>query len=81
MADVISQRGVRFVGELGLSPGDYRLRVLVRSSRKGQVFLGTFPFTVEADGESSLPPPPEASDRGVSGWITVEAEHHTAYFQ
>ena len=81
MASVLSQGGVRFVGELGLLPGDYQLRVLVRSSRKGEVFLGTFPLSVGQDVEEALPPPPAESDRGSSSWVTVQADRHTAYFQ
>ena len=81
MAAVISQGGVRFVGELGLSPGEYQLRVLVRSSRRGQVFLGTFPLAVGSDAEEVLPPLPPESQRGSMGWLTVQADRHTAYFQ
>lgn len=81
MAAVISQGGVRFVGELGLSPGEYQLRVLVRSSRQGQVFLGTFPLAVGSDAEEVLPPLPPESQRGSMGWLTVQADRHTAYFQ
>jgi hypothetical protein len=73
--------GVRFVGDLGLAPGDYQMRVLVRSSRKGEVFLGTFPLTVAAGGESTLPPPPSLAERQGEGWLTVETESRTAYFQ
>ena len=80
-AHVISRGGVRFVGELGLLPGDYQLRVLVRSSRQGQVFLGTFPLAVGAGVETKLPPPLAESERGSSAWVTVQADRHTAYFQ
>lgn len=78
---IISEGGVRFVGELGLLPGEYRLRVLVRSSRKGQVFLGTFPFAVGPDAKEVLPPLPPESERASSQWLTVPTESHTAYFQ
>jgi len=81
LTTVISQGGVRFVGELGLLPGDYRLRVLVRSSRKGQVFLGTFPLAVGPDVEETLPPPAAESERGSGSWVTVQAAGHSAYFQ
>lgn len=81
VASVISQGGLRFVGELGLLPGDYRLRVLVRSTRNGEVFLGTFPLAVGANGEASLPPLPQAEQRGDHAWLTVPAERRTAYFQ
>ena len=81
IADVISQGGLRFVGELGLLPGDYRLRVLVRSSRAGQVFLGTFPLAVGSDAEPVLPPLAEESQRRASDWLTIEVDRHTAYFQ
>lgn len=81
MAGVISQGGVRFVGELGLQRGDYQIRVLVRSSRKGQVFLGTFPLAVGSDAEEVLPPPAPESQRGAGSWVTVRADRHTAYFQ
>ncbi len=81
MGDVLSEGGVRFVGELGLLPGDYQLRVLVRSSRQGQVFLGTFPFSVGPGVEETLPPPAAESDRGSRSWVTVQAARHTAYFQ
>ena len=81
IATVIGQGGLRFVGELGLSPGDYQLRVLVRSSRKGQVFLGTFPLAVGSDAEEVLPPLPPESQRGSMGWLTIQADRRTAYFQ
>ncbi len=81
VGDVLSQGGVRFVGELGLLPGDYQIRALVRSSRKGQVFLGTFPLTVGADRESGLPPPATEGERSATDWVTVEADRYTAYFQ
>lgn len=81
MVDVLDQGGVRFVGELGLLPGDYQLRVLVRSSRRGQVFLGTFPLSVGPDVEETLPPPPAENERGSATWVTVRADRHTAYFQ
>jgi hypothetical protein len=81
MASVINQGGVRFVGELGLSPGKYQLRVLVRSSRQGQVFLGTFPLAVGSDAEEVLPAPPAESQRSGGSWLTVQADRRTAYFQ
>lgn len=81
VAGVLSQGGVRFVGELGLLPGEYRLRVLVRSSRQGQVFLGTFPLVFGPGVEGALPPPPAESQRGSDRWLTVQADRYTAYFQ
>lgn len=81
VASVLSQGGLRFVGELGLLPGEYQLRVLVRSSRKGQVFLGTFPLAVGPDVESMLPAPMPESARPDHQWLTVPADRHTAYFQ
>ena len=73
--------GVRFVGDLGLPPGDYRLRVLVRNHRGGEVFLGTYPIRIgePALEEPVLGPPPR--DRSGSAWITVEAERRSAYFR
>ena len=81
VASVISQGGLRFVGDLGLLPDDYQLRVLVRSTRKGQVFLGTFPLTVGSGVEAKLPPLPTEEQRGSHAWLTVLAERRTAYFQ
>lgn len=81
LKSVIGQGGVRFVGELGLLPGNYQLRVLVRSSRQGQVFLGTFPLVVGPGVEGALPPPPAESQRGSDRWLTVQADRYTAYFQ
>jgi len=81
MSDTLANGGVRFVGELGLVPGDYQLRVLVRSNRKGEVFLGTFPLVVGGGVETLLPPLPPESERRTGGWLTVPAERRTAYFQ
>ena len=81
LAGVISQGGVRFVGELGLLPGEYQLRVLVRSSRNGEVFLGTFPLVVGPGAEGTLPSLPLESQRGSGSWVTVSADRRTAYFQ
>ncbi len=57
--------GVRFVGDLGLPPGEFTLRVMVWNRRGGEVFLGTFPLAV---GSAS---PAPAAPRG--SWISVEA--------
>ena len=73
--------GVRFVGELGLPPGDYQLRVLVRSSRRDEVFLATYPLSVGPEAENTLPPPPPAAERTAENWITVETERRSGYFQ
>jgi VWFA-related protein len=81
LGDVLSGGGVRFVGDLGLTPGDYRMRVLVRSSRQGEVYLGTFPLAVGPGAENTLPLPPPELERQGGGWLTVEAEKRTAYFQ
>ena len=81
LGEVLNQGGVRFIGDLGLVPGDYQLRVLVRSSRKGEVYLGTFPLAVGTDGENALPAPPAEVNRQTGSWLTVETESRTAYFQ
>jgi VWFA-related protein len=73
--------GVRFVGELGLPPGDYQLRVLVRSSRRPEVFLATYPLAVGPDAENTLLPPPPEVERTAENWITIETERRSAYFQ
>lgn len=78
---ILSRGGIRFVGELGLPPGEYRLRVLVRSSREGEVFLETYPLAVGPDAQNSLAPPPPSSERQSGSWLTVETESRTAYFQ
>ena len=75
------QGGVRFVGNLGLPPGEYQLRVLVRSSRKGEVYLRTFPLAIGSDAENALTPPPAEAERTPGNWLTVETESRTAYFQ
>ena len=81
MRAVLSGGGVRFVGNLDLAPGEYQLRVLVRSSRRGEVFLDTFPLSVGAVVEVTLPPPPPPAERQNGSWLTVETESRTAYFQ
>ncbi len=73
--------GVRFVGELGLPPGEYQLRVLVRSSRRDEIFLATYPLSVGPDAENTLSPPPPDTERPAENWITVETEQRSAYFQ
>lgn len=78
---MLRQGGVRFLGELGLPPGEYQIRVLVRSRRKGEVFLGTFALNVGGADELGLPPLPASEDRLVSQWITVEAQRRSAYFR
>ena len=77
----LSRGGVRFVGNLGLAVGEYQLRVLLRSSRKGEVYLGTFPLSVGRDAEVTLPLPPPLAERQIESWLTVETEGRTAYFQ
>lgn len=81
VAALLSRGGVRFVGELGLPPGDYQLRVLVRSSRRDEVFLATYPLSIGADVETGLPLPPPAEERAAEDWITVETERRSAYFR
>lgn len=81
VAGVLSRGGLRFVGDLGLPPGEYRLRVLVRDRRRGEVFLATYPLRVGRGAGSQLPPPPSPDERREDRWITVEAERRTAYFQ
>jgi VWFA-related protein len=78
---VLNAGGVRFVGELGLPPGDYQLRVLVRSSRRPEVFLATYPLAVGPNAENTLPPPPPEVERTAENWITIETERRSAYFQ
>ncbi|MGB6334538.1 MAG: VWA domain-containing protein [Thermoanaerobaculia bacterium] len=73
--------GVRFVGELGLPPGEYQLRVLVRSSRRDEVFLATYPLSVGPEAKNTLPPPPPAAERKAENWITVETERRSGYFR
>lgn len=77
----LTRGGVRFVGELELPPGDYQLRVLVRSRRKGEVFLSTFPLSVGPSARSRLSPLPASVERPANSWLTVEAERRSAYFQ
>ena len=79
--ETLNRGGVRFVGELGLPPGDYQLRVLVRSRKKGEVFLSTFPLSVGLSADSQLPPPPPSVERPPDSWVTVQAEQRSAYFQ
>jgi VWFA-related protein len=77
--------GVRFIGSTGLPPGDYRLRVMVRNHRGGEVFLGTHAMRVgqTAPGdeplEAALAPLP--TDRPETAWITVESEGRASYFR
>jgi VWFA-related protein len=79
--DLLSKGGVRFAGDLGLPPGDFQLRVLVRSHRGGEVFLGTYPLRIgePALEEPALGPPPR--ERPESAWITVATERRSAYFR
>lgn len=81
VASTLSRGGVRFVGELGLPPGEYQLRVLVQLSRRDNVFLGTFPLAVGAATETTLPPLPPPAERSANNWITIETEQRSAYFQ
>ena len=79
--DLLSRGGVRFVGELGLPPGEYQLRVLVRSRKKGEVFLSTLPLSLGVSSEGLLKPLPPADERPPDSWLTVEAQRRSAYFQ
>ena len=81
VVSTLSRGGVRFVGELELPPGEYQLRVLVRSSRRDEVFLATYPLSVGPEAENTLPPPPPDAERPAEHWITVETEQRSAYFQ
>jgi VWFA-related protein len=77
----VHQGGVRFLGELGIPPGEYQIRVLVRSRRRGEVFLGTYPLAVGGFDEVGLPPPPATEERLASQWVTVQAQRRSAYFR
>ena len=79
--EVLNSGGVRFVGNLDLVPGEYQLRVLVRSSRKGEVYLETFSLPVGPGTERTLLPPPSVTERQTGSWLTVETESRAAYFQ
>ncbi len=81
VVSTLRRGGVRFVGELELPPGEYQLRVLVRSSRREEVFLATYPLTVGPEAENTLPPPPPDAERTPENWITVETARRSAYFR
>ncbi len=63
--------GVKFSGELGLLPGEYSLRVLVRRSGGGKVGARALPLTVPAadGGKPMLLPPLVAEPAGA--WTEV----------
>lgn len=78
---VLDTGGVRFVSELELPPGEYELRVLVRSSREGQVFLAGFPLTAKLGHETQLAPLPPADTRLAENWLSISANNRPVYFQ
>jgi len=81
VVSTLSRGGVRFVGELGLPPGEYQLRVLVQLNRMDSVFLATYPLAVGVAAENTLPPLPPPAERSASSWITIETEQRSAYFR
>ncbi len=81
LATMFQKGGLRFVSELDLSPGNYELRVLVRSSRKGEVFLAGFRVTAQLGVESQLSPLPDLNARLASNWLSIPVENRAVYFQ
>ena len=69
------------MSELDLPPGDYEFRVLVRSSRKGEVFLAGFPITAAVGSETRLAPLPDESERLARNWLSIPADNRPVYFQ
>ncbi|MEJ2084368.1 MAG: VWA domain-containing protein [Acidobacteriota bacterium] len=81
MASLFQEGGLRFVSELDLPPGRYELRVLVRSSRKGEVFLAGYPIVAQAGVDPQLAPLPDPQSRLASNWLSVPADNRPVYFQ
>lgn len=81
LASLFEQGGLRFVSELDLPPGKYDLRVLVRSSRKGEVFLAGYPLTAQVGVDSQLEPLPDLDSRMAASWLSVAADNRPVYFQ
>jgi len=81
MASLFEEGGLRFVSELDLPPGRYDLRVLVRSSRKGEVFLAGYPIVAQVGVDTRLAPLPDPDDRLASNWLSVPADNRPVYFQ
>ena len=81
LASLFEQGGLRFVSELDLPPGKYDLRVLVRSSRKGEVFLAGYPLTAQVGVDSQLEPLPDPDNRMAANWLSVAADNRPVYFQ
>lgn len=81
LATMFQEGGLRFVSELDLPPGNYELRVLVRSSRKGEVFLAGFPVTAQLGVESQLSPLPDPNARLANNWLAIPVDNRAVYFQ
>ena len=73
--------GLRFVSELDLPPGQYQFRVLVRSSRKGEVFLAGYPITAVLGSDTQLAPLPDPTTRLARSWLSIPADNRPVYFQ
>lgn len=74
MREAVERSGIQLTGELALRPGDYTLRVLVRSLDTADIGLRSFPLSVPAfeKGSPALLPPVFAAP-SAEAWVTVRA--------
>jgi hypothetical protein len=74
LGTAVGESGVRYVGEVSLLPGTYRLRVLVRNRATGELGLRTLPVSVPPFRKSSgILLPPVFADPGPDLWITARS--------
>ena len=70
--DTLARGGLRVLGALAVPPGEYRVRVLVRSPADGRMSLSTIPLEVPAAPDGLLPLDPVVVDRS-GDWVEVVA--------
>ncbi|HET8774449.1 MAG TPA: VWA domain-containing protein [Thermoanaerobaculia bacterium] len=67
--DAVRATGVRFVSTLGLPPGEYQLKSLVRVDETGRTGVTQSRLVVPAYGPTAVLPPVTAGP--ASGWVTL----------
>lgn len=69
LGERLRQSGVKFVGDLSLTPGRYKLRAMVRCPESGKLGLRGLPVVVPEDAPGTVPPLVFAKAEGA--WIVA----------